>query len=167
MLNCGLTKSTSQGHLLELKLAAIKSLDHSTFFSLFGRGSHPSFRALLDTKISAYISSPAYQFWRLHVSYFSPNSTFYLRGYSGWALRIAHWLIRMTGRSQDVKNICEATTIEEQNTIWKGSLKGLFVDGGVVRWLVDNPVFLWNALGVPMNQKDIFTKEGTVYEFIR
>ncbi|KAF8313463.1 S-adenosyl-L-methionine-dependent methyltransferase [Clavulina sp. PMI_390] len=156
-----------QGHLLELKLAAIKAFDHETFFSLFGDGKHPSFRQLLDGKLSAYLSSPAYQFWRLHSGSFDPSSSFYLRGYSGWALRIAHWLISLTGHNDDVKALCEARTLKEQDEVWRRCLRPVFVDGSVVQRLVDNPIFLWNALGVPKNQKEIFTKEGTVYEFIR
>lgn len=145
----------SQGHLLELKLAAIKALDYETFFALFGKGKHPSFRALLDGKLSAYLSSPAYQFWRVNQNVFA--SSFYLRGYAGWALRIAHWLIQLTGRSGDVKRICEAKTIGEQDEIWRRSLRSIFVDGSIVQKLVDNPIFLWNALGVsgvPLQRED-------------
>ncbi|KIM63776.1 hypothetical protein SCLCIDRAFT_8738 [Scleroderma citrinum Foug A] len=35
-----------QGHLLELKLAAINALKYDEFFALFGKGCHPNFRAL-------------------------------------------------------------------------------------------------------------------------
>ena len=54
----------------------------------------------------------------------------------------------MGGMSGDVKRLCEAKTIEEQDTIWKGSLRKIFVQGSFVTRLVDNPIFLWNALGV-------------------
>lgn len=47
-----------------------------------------------------------------------------------------------------MKKICEAETIEEQETIWKKCLRPLFVEGSFVQRLVDNPIFLWNALGV-------------------
>lgn len=109
-------------------------------------GKYPSFRALLDGKLSAYLSSPAYQFWRVNQNAFA--SSFYLQGYAGWALRFAHWLVRISGRSEDVKQICEAKTIGEQDEIWRRSLRRIFVDGSVVQKLVDNPIFLWNALGV-------------------
>jgi betaine lipid synthase len=121
-------------------------LDYEEFFALFGEGKLDNFRRILDSKLSPYLSSPAYQFWRIDVNAF--NDSFYRRGYSGWAIRIAHWLFRFAGLSDDVKRLCEAHTIEEQDQIWKRSLRNLFVQGSVVRRLVDNPVFLWNALGV-------------------
>lgn len=180
-----LTLGCSQGHLLELKLAAIQALDHETFFSLFGEGKIPHFRHILDSKLSPYLSSSAYQFWRVNSNAFS--SSFYRRGYSGWAIRIADWLLKMNGLSGAVEELCNAQTIEEQDRIWKGSLRKLFVEGSLVQRLVDSPVFLWNALGVcsilhpwsfnstdmlscfkvPQNQKKAFTDEGSVYEFIR
>ena len=53
-----------QGHLLELKLASICALDYEDHWMLFGEGKHPRFRELLDTKLSPYLTSNAYQFWR-------------------------------------------------------------------------------------------------------
>jgi betaine lipid synthase len=104
-----------QGHLLELKLAAISALEYEdvwkvrflTFSSfpfralrsrvsdlfpvrdpladplrsslqLFGEGKHPNFRSLLDNKLSPYLSSHAYSFWRANDQAFAES--FYLRG---------------------------------------------------------------------------------------
>ncbi|KAJ3870946.1 hypothetical protein F5051DRAFT_446884 [Lentinula edodes] len=71
-----------QGHLLELKLAAISSLEYFDFFALFGRGYHPRFRDLLDSKLEHCLSIYAYEFWKVNASAFS-SSTFYDWGYSG------------------------------------------------------------------------------------
>ena len=132
--------------MVELKLAAIKALDYEEFFSMFGEGKIPNFRLLLDSRLSPYLSSAAYQFWRRNADAF--ETSFYKHGYSGWALRIAGWLLRATGRMGDARAMCSAQTIEEQDRIWKSSLRRLFVDGSVVQRLVDSPIFLWNALGV-------------------
>ncbi|KAK7035304.1 hypothetical protein VNI00_012071 [Paramarasmius palmivorus] len=110
-----------QGHLMELKLAAIKSLVYEDFFALFGQGRHPNFRALLDRKISPHLSSSAYQFWRINSLSFS--SSFYLHGYSGWALRIASILFKLAGVHDDVKRLCECKTLNEQVEIWANKLK--------------------------------------------
>mgnify|MGYP002718686637 CR=1 FL=1 len=45
---------------------------------MFGEGRHPNFRELLDTKISPFLTSHAYQFWRKKEHYF--DSMFYRRG---------------------------------------------------------------------------------------
>ena len=44
---------------------------------LFGEGKHADFRTLLDEKLSPYLSSHAYQFWRRNERAF--ESSFYVR----------------------------------------------------------------------------------------
>ncbi|KZT42398.1 hypothetical protein SISSUDRAFT_1058490 [Sistotremastrum suecicum HHB10207 ss-3] len=153
-----------QGHLLELKLAAIQTLEFDDFFALFGEGRHPDFRALLDKKIAPLLSSSAYQFWRINEKAFS--SSFYLRGYSGWALRMAKWAFWIAGVSDDVAALCRAASIDEQQRIWDQKLRPVIMNPVVVA-LLKNPIFCWNALGVPLNQRQIFLQEGTAYDFIR
>jgi len=46
-----------QGHILELKLAAIHALEYADFWKIFGEGRHPDFDILLTTKISPFLSS--------------------------------------------------------------------------------------------------------------
>ncbi|KAJ6586838.1 hypothetical protein DFH09DRAFT_1245371 [Mycena vulgaris] len=153
-----------QGHLMELKLAAIQSLDYEDFFALFGEGRHPNFRGVLDSKIAPYLSSSAYQFWRINSDSFS--SSFYLRGYSGWALRLASYIFRLAGVSKDIEALCDSDTLEQQEEIWRRKLRPVLLNPVVVA-LLKNPVFCWNALGVPLNQRKMLLDEGGVYEFIR
>ena len=63
-------------------------------------------------------------------------------------MRIAKWLFWATGISGDVEKLCEAKTLDEQDEIWRRSLRKVFIEGWFVKWLVNNPIFLWNALGV-------------------
>ncbi|KAF9233272.1 hypothetical protein BU15DRAFT_90430 [Melanogaster broomeanus] len=149
---------TSQGHLLELKLAAVHTLTFEDFFALFGEGRHPSFRHLLDSKISPFLSSIAYQFWHINDRAFS--SDFYLGGYSGLALRLAQVIFAIAGA------LCNATSLAEQEKIWSEKLKPVLLNPVVVA-LLKSPVFCWNALGVPLNQRKMLLDEGTIYEFVR
>ncbi|EGN99748.1 hypothetical protein SERLA73DRAFT_121865 [Serpula lacrymans var. lacrymans S7.3] len=153
-----------QGHLLELKLASIQSLEYKDFFDMFGSGCHPQFRGLLDSKISPFLSSAAYQFWHINDNAFS--SAFYLNGYSGWALRLAQYIFSFVGVSQDVEALCSAESIPEQEKIWKEKLRPVLLNPIVVA-LLKNPIFCWNALGVPLNQRRMLLEEGTIYEFVR
>ncbi|KAI3619807.1 betaine lipid [Moniliophthora roreri] len=153
-----------QGHLMELKLAAIKSLDYEDFFSLFGKGYHPSFRALLDSRIAPYLSSSAYQFWCINSESFSSN--FYFHGYSGWALCLARIIFRVAGVHNDIKRLCECKTLNEQVEIWKNKLKPVLLNPIIVA-LAQSPIFCWNALGVPMNQRRMVLTEGGVYKYLR
>ncbi|KAF8902789.1 hypothetical protein CPB84DRAFT_1846150 [Gymnopilus junonius] len=153
-----------QGHLLELKLAAIQSLTHSDFYQMFGQGAHSSFRNLLDSRISPHISSSAYQFWRLHSDAFS--SSFYMHGYSGLALRLAKIIFTLAGVTKDVEALCDCDTLEEQREIWHGRLRPVLLNPIVVAFL-KSPVFCWNALGVPLNQRQMILEEGTFYDYVK
>ena len=153
----------SQGHLLELKLAAIQSLDYDDFFSMFGRGCHPDFLSLLDSKISPYLSSSAYQFWRTNDDAFS--SSFYMHGYSGLALRLAKIIFKIARVTNDVKKMCDSDTLEEQARIWREKLRPVLLNPAVVA-LLKSPVFCWNALGVPLNQRRMILEEGSFYDYV-
>ncbi|EPQ30272.1 uncharacterized protein PFL1_02388 [Pseudozyma flocculosa PF-1] len=147
-----------QGHVLELKLACITALEYDEMWALFGEGKIDNFRHLLDTKISPYLSSHAYQFWRLNTSAF--DKAFYFRGYSGHALRLAKIAFTLTGVNRHVKAMSLASTVEEQQRIWDTKLRSTLINKPLIRLFLSNPAFLWNALGVPMNQYQIFLDEG-------
>jgi hypothetical protein len=46
-----------QGHILELKLAAIHALEYTDFWMIFGEGKHPDFERILTSKLSPFLSS--------------------------------------------------------------------------------------------------------------
>ena len=109
-----------QNHLLELKLAALVSLPHHDIWQVFGLGRHPNFQKLLYEKLSPHLSSHALQFWVQNVGHFDVNRKgLYDTGYSGWALKLARWLFRYMGVSEDVKRMCSATTVKEQSEIYE------------------------------------------------
>lgn len=147
-----------QGHLLELKLAAIASLTYEEFWALFGDGKCDNFAELLDTKISPHLSSHAYQFWRLNTHCWDRN--FYFRGYSGHALRLAKVAFGVCGVNKYAHAMCEAETIHEQQQIWSKRLRKVLINQTLINTCFSNPAFLWNALGVPINQYNCFRNEG-------
>ncbi|KAH8096692.1 S-adenosyl-L-methionine-dependent methyltransferase [Cristinia sonorae] len=153
-----------QGHLFELKLAGIQGLIYDEFFSMFGEGRQPNFRHLLDAKLSPLLSSLCYQFWRINSHMF--KESFYKSGYSGWALRLAQWIFKLAGVSEDVRLLCEAGSIPEQERIWREAIRPVLLNSVVVA-LLKNPVFCWNALGVPLNQRKMFLDEGSAYDFVK
>lgn len=148
----------AQGHLLELKLACIASLSYEEFWRLFGDGKTDNFAELLDRKISPYLSSHAYQFWKLNTHCWDRN--FYFRGYSGHALRLAKIVFTLFGCNRAAEAMCEAMTLEEQSAIWERSLRRTLINPTLINVFLSNPAFLWNALGVPINQFNCFRNEG-------
>ncbi|KAG1786486.1 uncharacterized protein HD556DRAFT_1248265 [Suillus plorans] len=153
-----------QGHLLELKLAAVQTLEYEDFFSMFGNGHHPKFHALLDSKIAPLLSSIAYQFWHINDDAFS--KAFYLKGYSGWALWLARIVFSIAGVSKDVEALCNAGSMAQQEQIWREKLRPALLNPIVIA-LLKSAIFCWNALGVPLNQRRMVSVEGSMYEFIR
>lgn len=154
----------SQGHLLELKLAAIQALDYEEFFTLFGSGRHPGFRTLLDSTISPYLSSIAYQFWRINARSFT-SSSFYLEGYSGWAISLAQTIFWLAGVTGHVRQMCECNTTDEQAQIWREKIRPVLLNPVVVG-LLKSRLFCWNALGVPKQQRNMVIEGGGVYDYI-
>lgn len=152
----------SQNHLLELKLAAICALEYDDFWKMFGEGKHPEFRTLLDLRLSPYLSAPAYQFWRANSSAFDVN--FYLQGYSGFALRVVQRALSLTGVWEYARRVCDAETLEEQRRVWREKVKPVMTSWWL-SWVFGSPVFMWNALGVPMNQARMFKEETSVVQY--
>ena len=151
-----------QGHLLELKLASIATLDYATFWSMFGEGKIDNFPDLLDQRISPLLSSHAYQFWKSNNKSF--ERAFYFRGYSGHALRLAKAAFNLMGAKKDVVAMCTTKDLAEQKRIWDTKVRKTIINETLIRVFLSNPAFLWNALGVPINQFDIFKNEGCSVE---
>ena len=89
-----------------------------------------------------------------------------MKGYSGLAIRLAQYIFTLAGVSKDVEELCNVSTIAEQVKIWKEKLMPVLLNPLVVA-LLRTPVFCWNALGVPRNQRDMLLNEGSIYEFVR
>lgn len=153
----GVDLNPCQGHLVELKLAALSSLNHEETWKLFGEGKHENFRELLIQKLSPYLSSNAFQYWMdKRPKIFDPNGKgLYDSGSTRWALRLARYLFTITGLNQKVEQLCNSKTLNEQREIWNNSIRPVLLSQVVGKFLVGNPIFLWKALGVPTNQANM------------
>ncbi|KIP07889.1 hypothetical protein PHLGIDRAFT_510955 [Phlebiopsis gigantea 11061_1 CR5-6] len=147
-----------QGHLLELKLASAAALTYEEFWAMFGEGHIANFEEILDTKLSPFLSSVAYQFWRANAAAFRKG--LHTCGYSGHALRIARWAFALGGARAWVARMVRAETLAEQSALWDAHVRPVLLAPWVSRLFLANPVFLWNALGVPINQMNCFLREG-------
>jgi betaine lipid synthase len=104
---------------------------------MFGKGKIPNFEQLLDTKLSPFLSSPAYQFWRAKAYAF--RTSFHHCGYSGHALRIAAWAFKIGGVSAWVDKFIDASTIEQQAKIWDEYLRPAFLTPWITKLIFGNP----------------------------
>lgn len=151
---------------------------------MFGEGCHPHFSTLLHDIISPHLSSYAFQYWSHNNDRFSHK--FYKTGYSGLALSILEWWVRMQSLGRDIDAMTSATTIAEQKSIWDSKIRPA-IFSPMIQKILHNPMFMWNALGgkywtkkriletkpnayfdnlVPINQMNMFLKECTTQEYI-
>lgn len=150
----GVDLNPCQGHLVELKLAALTALGHDDMWKLFGEGKIANFEDLLISKLSPHMSSNALQYWLSKgTKAFDPNGKgLYDTGSTRWALRLARYVFAISSLSGKVTELCKARTLNEQREIYSKSIRPVLLSALVGKLLVGNKVFLWKALGVPSNQ---------------
>ena len=76
----------TQNHLLELKIAAFRSLPYAQVWKMFGQGRFPTFRETLIAKLSPHMSSQACQYWLNHASIFESRHGLYETGGSRYVV---------------------------------------------------------------------------------
>ncbi|KAJ1663753.1 hypothetical protein IW140_004645 [Coemansia sp. RSA 1813] len=176
-----------QNHLLELKLVCLRALEYKQFWQIFGNGRIDGFTDILESKLSPWLSQEAYQYWRNNVDTFGGTqaqagenrlrrmvvdkllgpSNLYTTGYSGLALRCLHVMLRLTGtKDAALRLIRNALSLSEQMHVWRQHMRG-WVQGTLATWFLDNPVIMWQLLGVPINQWNMLRSEGSMSQYVR
>lgn len=146
-----------QGHLFELKLAALKSLTWEEVWKMFGLGKIDNFQELLVQKLAPHMTSNAFQYWhKIGTKTFNPKKDgFYFTGFSKWPLKLTRFVFKITGASDYVDELCASDTLEQQKKLWETKLRPKLLNPIISELLVGNPIFLWKALGVPANQASL------------
>ncbi|CDK25193.1 unnamed protein product [Kuraishia capsulata CBS 1993] len=150
----GVDLNPCQGHLMELKLAALKVLKREEVWKMFGLGKIENFTELLVTKLSPHISSNAFQYWysKGYKSFDINGTGLYDTGSTRWALRLARWVFKIAQVQDQVYELCNCTDMDQQKEVWDDKIKPAIFNPIVSKILIGNPLFLWKALGVPVNQ---------------
>ncbi|KAJ1718790.1 hypothetical protein LPJ61_006471, partial [Coemansia biformis] len=167
-----------QNHLLELKLAALRTLTYPRFWSMFGSGRHPDFGQTLDLELSAHLSSTAYQYWRANADAFGAKGVrqlvsgalghhnLYTTGYSGVALRCLGAIARLLGVHGDLQRMATTESLEVQAATWRQRVLHRLLGNVAIR-LLDNRVAMWQLMGVPTNQWNMLHSEGGMSQYVR
>lgn len=151
----------AQNHLLELKVAAFRSLQYQDVWKLFGEGKHENFQKLLLEHMSPHLSSQAFDYW-LHVgpSAFTPTGKgLYFTGGSRHALQLVSWLGSLLGIRNDMRKMCTAQTLNEQREIWGKRVRRVLLSQLLAYFVVGSERFLWKALGVPGEQRAMIEED--------
>jgi len=141
-----------QNALLQLKTAMIQRGAFEDLFQLFGHGSHPKFKDLLE-ELKPTLHPFASRYWRAKHYYFnrSPlNPSFYYRGTAGQMAWIALHTFLGSSKVRDyVDALLHAGSLEEQRRLYQHIKPVLW--SGLVTWLLRQPVAM-TMLGVPRAQ---------------
>jgi len=162
--------NSRQNALLDLKMAALETLDHADFFALFGTGKHPDFANLYRYRLRARLQMASASFWDAHQHWFDGRGrgSFYFRGAAGDVA----WMMRAVLRStrprlrRELLELFEAPDLDTQRRLYAHIEPRLFGPG--FRMLVRQPATL-TLLGVPRAQRDLIEQQypGGVSAFVQ
>ncbi len=148
-----------QNALLELKIAAIRHLDHEDFFSLFGEGGHPDFHNWYRDMLRRELSPASQDYWDSRGFFFSrstPEHSFYHRGTTGVFGRLLALYCRLNGILNTAIKMFELSTMEEQRDLYFRVIRDRFWRNGIKRALGTS--LAMSLIGVPVAQRSHLEK---------
>jgi len=165
-------RNICQNALLELKIAAIREFDYSTFWKLFGTGRLANFSKLHYPRLRQHLSPAARAFWDKHAHYFNGKGlrpSFYWRGCSGFLAWFVRGYIRLLGLNKAFNELLNASSIQEQQRIYSTKIERRMWNP-VIMWFFGSSASLAILNGVPEAQRQLLEKEGgskTIGHFIK
>ena len=156
-----------QNALLQLKCAAIRSLEYEDFFKMFGKGRLPGFERIYKSTLRSQLEPWSQGYWDRHTNFFDGKNSFFFRGSSGSVAKFCNHYIDKVGKIRpDVDAMLSAKTLEEQRAIYERSVKPAFWTGFMKRVMGSDATL--SMLGVPRAQRQQVEKHfgGGISEFI-
>lgn len=144
-----------QNALLELKLAAAKTLDYEKFWELFGKGRLPEWKTLYQQKIRHALPPDARAFWDRRGDMFhgTRRKSFYFRGTAGtFAWLINGYIDRIARRRDSVNALLAADSVAQQKDIFDQYKLSEMLWRPIIRWAMKRDMTL-ALLGVPRAQR--------------
>ncbi len=159
-----------QNALLELKQAAIRELDHPTFFELFGRGRLESWHEVYDAKLRNQLGPISQRYWDKQGGKFfnAAKRSFYFRGSSGSFAWMMRWYIDRVARMRaEVTEMLDAADLDEQRRVFSEKKIRQRLFKPFIRWALRRDMTL-AMLGVPRSQRRQLDREypGGVSGFV-
>jgi len=158
-----------QTALLELKLAAIRRLDHADFFQIFGHGYHPRFREIYHDVLKHELVGFSRDYWDSQAHWFTSRAgSFYYHGLSGIVARCFRTYLKLRPRlAEPIAALFHADTIAEQRNLYDERILPLMWSKGM-NWTLSRQITM-SLLGVPYPQrKEVQAQHaGGVAGFIR
>ena len=145
-----------QTALLELRIAAIRGLEHDDFFALFGSGSSPRWREIYHDALRGQLSDGARSFWDGHMQWFAGRGwrrRFLYQGSAGLVHKLLRdYAYRSCQLGDAIADLLGAATVADQREIYaRHQIRERF-GTPLLRWFVARPLAL-SLLGIPWQQR--------------
>lgn len=145
-----------QNALLELKCAAIRSLDYEDFFQLFGRGFHADWQSIYRDAIRPQMPAVYQEVWDRRAGLFDGSSrrkSFYFRGTSGlFAWMINGYIDRPKGLREAIAELLDADSVAQQQEVFQRRGIEELLWSRPLRWALGRDTTM-AMLGVPRSQR--------------
>ncbi len=160
-----------QNALLELKVAAIRGLNHDAFWELFGNGGSPYAREMYHDALRQQLTPRSQHYWDRYIAFFGGKGwrrSFYYRGTSGFFAKLL--MVKagaMQRLRQPIEDLLQAQTIEEQREIYETKLRDRLWTHWM-RWFLARHATL-SLIGVPWPQRNeiVMQYPGGIAQYIR
>jgi S-adenosylmethionine-diacylglycerol 3-amino-3-carboxypropyl transferase len=142
-----------QNALLDLKQAAIRNLDYSDFFRMFGDGRLPGVKNHYTYQLRDDLPTWSRLFWDKRINWFdNPKKSFYFRGTSGTFARfIKVYTDNVIRVRPHLDALLNADSVEEQREIYDRYLREKFWSG-LIKFTMNRDTTM-SMLGVPKAQR--------------
>ncbi len=160
-----------QNALLDLKIACIRTLDFSEFFSLFGHGCMNGWADVYRRRIRPVLSTVGRECWDARTGFFDGQgrrNSFYFHGSSGYfAWLINAYIDRVAKVRETLQQMLDATSVSDQKQLFDAGQVRKSIWRPMLRWLVGRDLTM-SMLGVPRAQRDQIDRDypGGLEQFI-
>ncbi len=156
-----------QNALLDLKIAAARSLEYEDFFQMFGHGTFAGVDGVYASKLRNQLQPWSRRYWDRWIRFFdNPKRSFYFRGTSGaFARGISVYIDRIARIRSEVMEILEAKSLAEQHEIYQKIYKKMW--SRTLKFAMNRDTTL-SMLGVPKAQRRQIDTQypGGIVQFI-
>lgn len=146
-----------QTALLELKVAAIRTLAYDDFFALFGRGRSPDAEQIYRDALRPQLGPFARAWWDRHIDFFEDGDSwrrsFYYHGTTGFAVKLIVGIVRQMRKAwSSVEALLAARTIDEQRDVYESRLRDRLWTPWMKWFLSQTPTL--SLIGIPKGQHE-------------
>jgi len=153
---------------VELKIAAIKTLEYEDFWKMFGEGALPQFSTKYYPRLRQHLSAESKRYWDSKSFYFDGKGlkkSFYWRGTCGTVAWLVSWYVRLIpGLNDALQALLAAKTVEEQKVIYHKFVAPRLWNK-LINGLIRSELYLsWT--GIPLPQQKLLASTAGSHETV-